>query len=151
MKKILFIIALIVACAQSSWAQDIFIGERIPDLKGVSWLGGEVEPEPTHRTLVNFFASNNEQCCDYIDKLKQLSDESKGRFSVFVIVKGNDRRAIDMLSEYVGPHFKVGIDTSSKIMAEFGVSYLPYGVLIDSKNRAIWMGNALQMPIQELK
>ena len=30
-------------------------------------------------------------------------------------------------------------------LAAFGVQYVPFGVLVDSKNRALWQGNSLQL------
>ena len=34
---------------------------------------------------------------------------------------------------------------AEKSFTAFGVSYLPFGVLTDAKNRTLWMGNSLQI------
>ena len=39
----------------------------------------------------------------------------------------------------------VGFDASGRSFSNFGVAYLPFGVLTDAKNRALWMGNSLQL------
>ena len=33
---------------------------------------------------------------------------------------------------------------AEKGFTAFGVTYVPFGVLTDAKNRAVWMGNSLQ-------
>ena len=36
-------------------------------------------------------------------------------------------------------------DTGGRIFSAFNVQYVPFGVLVDSRNRALWMGNSLQL------
>lgn len=31
------------------------------------------------------------------------------------------------------------------LFSAFNVQYVPFGVLVDSRNRALWMGNSLQL------
>ena len=61
------------------------------------------------------------------------------------------RRSIEpLLRPCLAPRIAVALDTSGRGFAAFGVSYLPFGVLVDAKKRALWMGNTLQMNKQLL-
>ena len=37
------------------------------------------------------------------------------------------------------------INHLGRIFSAFNVQYVPFGVLVDSRNRALWMGNSLQL------
>ena len=91
MKKVLLIWLLAAGFASAgATAQNIALGERVPELKIQTWLDNR-QPEPAPTTYIEFFHSTNPAC------------------------------------------------------TAFGVSYLPFGVLTDAKNRTLWMGNSLQI------
>jgi len=50
-----------------------------------------------------------------------------------------------LLRPYLSPQISVAIDAGGKIFTAFGVQYVPFGVLVDSKNRALWQGNSLHL------
>ena len=43
------------------------------------------------------------------------------------------------------PHVAVALDQGGRGFAAFGVSYRPFGVLVNARKRTLWMGNSLQM------
>lgn len=52
---------------------------------------------------------------------------------------------IPLLSPFLSRHISVALDTGGRIFSAFNVQYVPFGVLVDSRNRALWMGNSLQL------
>ena len=55
-----------------------------------------------------------------------------------------ERLVAPLLRPYLSERISVGLNAEKSFTA-FGVSYLPFGVLTDAKNRTLWMGNSLQI------
>ena len=97
MKKVLLIWLLAAGFASAgATAQNIALGERVPELKIQTWLDNR-QPQPA-----------------------------------------------PLLRPYLSERISVGLNAEKSFTA-FGVSYLPFGVLTDAKNRTLWMGNSLQI------
>lgn len=62
-----------------------------------------------------------------------------------VVAQESEEKVAAILRPYVSQRIGVGFDASGRSFANFGVAYLPFGVLTDAKNRALWMGNSLQL------
>lgn len=58
--------------------------------------------------------------------------------------EGGPRENAPLLRPYLSERISVGLNAEKSFTA-FGVSYLPFGVLTDAKNRTLWMGNSLQI------
>lgn len=143
MKQALLISAWILMGALSAEAQNIAIGERVPELKVITWLGGQ-QPAAALLTYIEFFHSSNKTSLQSLDQLKTTADQSGGKLRILIIVQ-DEEKALQMLKPYLSERIGVGIDSSGKTFSNFGVTYVPFGVLTDAKNRALWMGNSLQM------
>ena len=95
------VLALLLVMAVSlgeAAAQNIALGERVPEIKHTVWLDG-------HRA----------------------------------------EKVAPRLRSLLSPHVAVALDQGGRGFAAFGVSYLPFGVLVNARKRTLWMGNSLQM------
>lgn len=145
MKKIAFL--LLFACTAVSFdapAQNIALGERVPELKPSAWLEGK-QPAATELTYVEFYQSSNKACKTSLDKLKALTEKFGKRLRVVVVTNEKGEVVTPQLSSYLSPVIGVAFDPAGKAFAAYGVTYLPFGVLTDAKNRALWLGNSLQL------
>lgn len=116
MKKVLLIWLLAAGFASAgATAQNIALGERVPELKIQTWLDNR-QPEPAPTTYIEFFHSTKE----------------------------DPAKIAPLLRPYLSERISVGLNAEKSFTA-FGVSYLPFGVLTDAKNRTLWMGNSLQI------
>lgn len=143
MKQAFLLFAWVLMGALSAEAQNIAIGERVPELKVTTWLGGQ-QPATAQLTYIEFFHSSNKTSLQSLDQLKATVGKSGGKLRVLVIVQ-DEEQALLILKPYLSERIGVGIDSSGKTFSNFGVTYVPFGVLTDAKNRALWMGNSLQM------
>ena len=125
-------------------AQNIALGERVPEVKNPVWLDGH-QPAQAPTTYIEFYHSSNKTSAASLEQLKKLSDKSGAKLRVIVVAKEPADKVGPLLRPYLSPRMAVALDTSGKGFAAFGVTYVPFGVLIDGKNRALWMGNSLQM------
>ena len=139
MKKVLLTLLLALALpVAAAVAQNIALGERVPEVKVPAWLGGEKPAATPRLTYVEFFHSSNPACTASLDKLG-------AKLRVVVVTRENEEKISPLLSPFLSRHISVALDTGGRIFSAFNVQYVPFGVLVDSRNRALWMGNSLQL------
>lgn len=144
MKSVLLISLFLLSGLGCAQAQHIALGERVPELKISGWLE-ERQPAPAPLTYIEFFHSSNKEGIRSLDQLRSTSDALDGRLRIVVVVQERKEKVEAILRPYVSQRIGVGFDSSERSFANFGVTYLPFGVLTDAKNRALWMGNSLQL------
>lgn len=145
MKKtvVLILLALLIPFADAA-AQKIILGERVPELKVGAWLAGQL-PKAATMTYVEFFHSSNPSCIASLDKLKEYTNKYGTKLRVVVLTQEAEEKVSALLKPYLSKQISVGFDTDGRIFTAFGVNYVPFGVLLDAKNRSLWMGNTLQL------
>ena len=143
MKKALLILSFALASAAgSATAQNIVLGDRVPDLKAPKWLDDR-QPAAAPATYIEFFHSSNPACVTSLDKLKKLTGKLGTKLRVIVVTKEDPAKITSLLKPYLSQQIGVALGAEKGFTA-FGVTYVPFGVLTDAKNRAVWMGNSLQ-------
>lgn len=143
MKKALLILSFALASAAgSASAQNVVLGDRVPDLKVPKWLDDR-QPAAAPATYIEFFHSSNPACVTSLDKLKKLTGKLGTKLRVIVVTKEDPAKITSLLRPYLSQQIGVALGAEKGFTA-FGVTYVPFGVLTDAKNRAVWMGNSLQ-------
>lgn len=143
MKKALLILSFALASAIGSvTAQNVVLGDRVPDLKVSKWLDDR-QPAAAPATYIEFFHSSNPACVTSLDKLKKLTGKLGTKLRVIVVTKEDPAKITSLLKPYLSQQIGVALGAEKGFTA-FGVTYVPFGVLTDAKNRAVWMGNSLQ-------
>lgn len=143
MKKVLLILSFALASAIGSvTAQNVVLGDRVPDLKVSKWLDDR-QPAAAPATYIEFFHSSNPACVTSLDKLKKLTGKLGTKLRVIVVTKEDPAKITSLLKPYLSQQIGVALGAEKGFTA-FGVTYVPFGVLTDAKNRAVWMGNSLQ-------
>lgn len=145
MKKIIPILLFVLAVpAASTVAQNIALGERAPELKVQAWLEGQ-QPQEAPMTYVEFFVSSNKAAKPALDRLKAISDKLGAQLHVVIVTREKEAVVSPLLKPYLSKQISVALDPAGKIFTAYGVTYVPFGVLLNAKNRALWMGNSLQI------
>lgn len=142
-RTVMILCALLLSCAAAS-AQNIVLGQRAPELRVAEWLEGR-EPAPAPLTYIEFYHSSNPRCEEALDRLAALSKQLGKRLRVVVLTREATEKIAPALAGRIAPRMGVGLDPQGKLFTAFGVSYVPFGVLVDAKGRALWMGNTLQL------
>lgn len=139
MKKVLLILlfAALLPFAAAD-AQNIALGERVPELKVPAWLDGQKPAATPRLTYVEFFQSSNAACITSLKQLRAMTDKLGTKLRVVVITQEKEDKIGPLLRPYLSPQISVAIDAGGKIFTAFGV-------LVDSKNRALWQGNSLHL------
>lgn len=145
MKKIAVILLLsLLLPATRVASQNIVLGQRIPELKFEKWLQGQTPPQ-TQLTYVEFFYSSNPACKSSLERLKGITNKLGTKLRVIVVAQEKEELVAPLLAPYLSPRISVGLDPGGRIAEAFGVNYVPFGILLDAKNRALWLGNSLQL------
>ena len=144
MKKILLIVLLALGFAPAgAAAQNIALGERVPELKASAWLDDR-QPEPARMTYVEFFQSSNPACIASLKRLTELTGKLGTKLRVIIVTKEEPEKIAPLIRPYLSKQVTAALN-AEKGFSAFGVTYVPFGVLIDAKNRALWMGNSMQI------
>lgn len=141
MKRLLLILALIVAIAVEADAQSIRLGDRIPDTQ----LSKEMEA-PREYACLAFINTDSAPCLTAIEGLcHTLATFSDSMALIFVCNQMSGcEEAIAHLVEEV-PHTMVH-DSDARIFKAFGIEYVPYTVIYSTKrNRVEWFGTVRQL------
>ncbi len=121
-------------------AQDIVIGERVPEIKPTEWLGQRPDASDRRPTLIVFFHTESDPCADMLPHLDSLG-RSIRQMKILVMAMEPKERIAPSLARYLGDRFFAAVDSTGKTFASYGIKYVPFCVLVDSRGRALWIGN----------
>lgn len=145
MKHVILLLMLVLAApANRASAQKIALGERVPEFKNPVWFDGR-QPRQAPLTYIEFFYSPSQASIASLEQLSELSGKLGTKLRVIVVTKESAEKIADIVRPLLSPYLGVTMDPEGKGYAAFGVSYVPFGVLTDARNRALWMGNSLQL------
>lgn len=145
MKHFLLLLMLMPAIALNrASAQKIALGERVPEFKNPVWFDGR-QPRQTPLTFIEFFYSPSQASVASLEHLNKLSDKLGTKLRIIVVSKEPADKIAPIVRPLLSPYLGVTMDPEGRGFAAFGVSYVPFGVLTDARNRALWMGNSLQL------
>ncbi len=144
MKRILLVLLTVAAGLCPAAGQNIALGERAPELRIQRWLDDR-QPAEAPMTYVEFFHSSNRASAASLDRLRELSAKVGDRLRIVIVAHEPETKVAPILAPYLSPHIGVGIDPGGKLFAAYGVNYVPFGVLLGPRGRALWMGNTLQL------
>ena len=140
MKKTLFLIAALACMAFGAKAQRLIIGERAPELRISQWLG-EIRPADEHKArLVEFFHSSNKICLERLQVLDELAQKYGNSLEVIVFAKEPSTKIIEVVQP-AERKFATALDDAGRTFTLYGVRFVPFTVLTDSRGRVVWFGN----------
>ncbi len=135
----LSVLALSLLIAGNVQAQRLMIGEKAPDVKIATWIGGG-QPSGGKAQLVDFFYSTNDQCIASLPRLDALARQYSGKIN-FVIVGREEESKLAPLVAGKNYAFFFGLDDNMKTFTSYNVRFVPFSVLLDARGQVVWMGN----------
>ena len=98
MKKVLLTLLLALALpVAAAVAQNIALGERVPEVKVPAWLGGEKPAATPRLTYVEFFHSSNPACTASLEQLRAITDKLRAKLRVVAHLRRTGHRRQDIL------------------------------------------------------
>ena len=149
-RSILVLLALwgILGIHSSVQAQNLVIGSRVSELKMSEYLHGTLQKD--RPMLIEFFYSASEPCRDRLPELNKLAGDYAGKIDVLVLANEDRDRIIPLLKgeNYA---FAVALDDAGKTFNAYGVRFVPFSVLLDTKGRVLWFGHSARLTIGDLE
>ncbi len=144
MKRIFPALFFLLSWAITAAAQNVALGEKTPDLKVKSWLDNRA-PVQGRTTLLVFFHSASRPSVESLADLQSLGRKFRDRVNVVVVAKESPEAVGAIVRPYAEGNLTVAFDDNGRSFTAYDVQYLPFGVLISPKGRALWMGNPRQL------
>lgn len=143
MRRILYITAilsLLLSVSQRATAQRVALEERIPKIKCDRWLDDK-EPEKSQYTYIEFVHSKTVPCLRTFLKIQDDNAHFGNKLRAIIITKESPEQISTTLRECATDYINVAFDTEGEIFRNFRVRYVPFGIIIDHRRRALWFGN----------
>jgi thiol-disulfide isomerase/thioredoxin len=140
MKRTIFLTLVALVASLTVRAQEIVIGERVPDFRPTEWLGAQPSEDDRRATLLVFYHTESQPCVETLPHIDSLARAMKNERVIVVAMEPKERIA-PSLARYMSERFYVAIDLSERVFKSYGIRYVPFGVLVDPKGRAQWIGN----------
>lgn len=140
MKRTIFLTLVALVASLAVRAQEIVIGERVPDFRPTEWLGAQPSEDDRRATLLVFYHTESLPCVETLPHIDSLARAMKNERVIVVAMEPKERIA-PSLARYMSERFYVAIDLSERVFKSYGIRYVPFGVLVDPKGRAQWIGN----------
>ena len=136
MKKLVIILGVLLLSCNGLWAQKLIIGVKAPDLKIKEWVTSE-QPINGKPTLIEFFFSRSEPSCRRLAVMDSFAKKYGDSLNVVIMACEPKERVIHA--------------TENKTFSAYGAEFVPFGVLLDGKNRVLWFGNSSKFGDKELQ
>ena len=152
MRAILTILAAMTMFISATQAQQIRLGHRIPDINVVSELGTEIKLIEKEYVCLIFVHTDSMPCISAIEHYQAISQDLSTRMATVLITSEERDEDVDVVARYVNSHTSVAFDDEYRTFQAFGVDFVPFGVIYDTKRRrALWFGSMLQLQREMLE
>lgn len=125
-------------------AENIIVGDKLPDMRVQAWLM-DLQPDKADYTCILFYHSESELCKQSLRQIKRLVKANAPHFNMIIITKEDYASAGVSLTEHLADNIGVAFDDKGRTFRYFGVKFIPFCVVCDSKNRAVWCGNGASL------
>lgn len=139
----MLLVALLAVCPLR--AQHAVLGERVPEIRSDKWLGN-IEPAAAPRTVIAFFTTANPASLKALTHLGDLLSRQPERMRVILVTRDDEASVAEAVNPYLSSRMTVAFDADHKIFKNFGVQYVPFCLLVDTRShRLLWQGNPQQL------
>jgi thiol-disulfide isomerase/thioredoxin len=151
MRYLLSIIAAMVALCTTTTAQNIRLGEKIPDISVESVVGTDLKLIEQEYTCLIFMHSKCEPCYKAIPALHSAAAPLSDKLAV-VLITHETKEVEETITKNFGSYFStIAFDNNRHTYKAFGINFVPFGVIYNTKSRRIeWFGSVQQLTTAEL-
>lgn len=143
-RYIIILIALLLSAATVVQAENIVIGDKLPEMRLQAWLM-DMQPDEAEYTCILFYHSESELCKRSLRHIKRLVKANAPHFNMIIITKEDYASAGVALTEHLADNIGVAFDDRGRTFRYFGVKFIPFCIVSDHKRRAVWCGNGVTL------
>lgn len=150
MKRFFTLLVALWLCNGIVHAENIIIGDKIPDMRLQAWLM-DMQPESADYTCILFYHSESQICQNSLLHIKEMINQFAPSINLIIITKEAYADAGVTLTRFLSDNTSVGFDERGRTFRSFGVKFIPFCVICDKKNRAVWLGNGATLTAQTIE
>ncbi len=151
MRYLLSIVAVMVALCSSASAQNIRLGEKIPDINVESTMGSDLKLIEQEYTCLIFMHSKCEPCETAIPYFHSLAAPMTENLAIVLLTHESKEVEAEIARMYKNYFNAIAFDRNRHTHKTFGINFVPFGVIYNTKNRRIeWFGSLQQLNSTEL-
>ena len=141
MRRILYILALMVATTVAAHAQSIRLGEAIPAISVSPTIDETLALYNRDYTCLIFAHSESKPCVEALRDFRATAEEI-GLTCAIVVITGESEVDSEAIIERLGiEDYIVAFDDNNRTLKAFGIHYVPFAVIYRTKNsRVEWFG-----------
>lgn len=151
MKSIITIMATLLLLCSGVSAQNIRLGEKIPDISVESVLGEELRLIEQEYTCLIFMHSKCEPCIKALPEFHKIAAPLADNMAV-VLLTNESRDMEQHLQQAFGAYVtSIAFDRNKHTYRAFGINFVPFGVIYHTKSHRIeWFGSIQQLGDNQL-
>lgn len=144
-RAFIIIIATLLFCASLS-AQNIRLGEKVPEISVESLLGDELRMVTKEHTCIAFMHSQCEPCVTALPTLHQTIAPFSDKLAM-ILVTNESKEMEEKLKSTFGSYVEtIAFDRNNQTYRAFGINFVPFAVIYNTKSRRIeWFGSIQQL------
>lgn len=152
MKYIISIIAAMLVFCSSAEAQRLRLGDRTPDIAIGTTLGTPID-NITHKYIcMVFIHSESAPAVDAADRLCDEVISADDDMAIVLLTAEAETEDNALLNSFVSHNCSVAFDNHNHTFRSFDISYVPFGVIFDSKKHRIeWFGSLQHLDRETIK
>lgn len=146
MRRIILILALVLATAVGAYAQSIRLGEPIPAVSVSTDLGETLDIYNRDYVCLVFAHSESKPCIEAMANFRTTALDISDHCAIVVITNENEADRSIIAERLSAEDHIVAFDIDNRTFRAFGIHYVPFVVVYRSRNSHIeWFG-----PIHQL-
>lgn len=151
MKRLFVIATMLLLMVMRAEAQNIRLGERIPTIDVHSSMGTALDLIDKEFVCLVFIHSNSLPCIEALDTFRSTTNKVADKMAIVLLTAEQRSAEQDIVARFVDSNTTVAFDKEHKTFNAFGIHYVPFGVIYDTKRRHTqWLGSIQQLDEQTL-
>lgn len=146
MKRFIYIVTILctlLLIASRAQAQHVALEERIPKIKAGQWLNDNA-PEKSQYTYIEFINSRTASCQHTLLQIQKDAHFGENVRAV-IITNESPEQISPELRKCANDYIHVAFDVDGDIFRDFNVQYVPFGIVVDHRRKALWFGNPITL------
>ncbi|MBR2429361.1 MAG: thioredoxin family protein [Alistipes sp.] len=151
MKRIIIIMTTALLWCASANAQNIRLGEKIPEISVESILGEQLRLIEQEYTCLIFMHSKCEPCATALPQFHKIASPISERLAVVLLTNESSDMEEELNQRFGSYVTSIAFDRNKHTYRAFGINFVPFGVIYHTKNRRIeWFGSIQQLDNAQL-
>lgn len=142
MKHLITIVAALLLFCTSAEAQRLRLGDRTPDIATSATLGTPIDDITHSYICMVFIHSESAPAVEAVERLRSELIGSDDDIAIVLLTAELKTENNALLNSFVSHNTTVAFDNNHHTFRSFGIDYVPFGVIFDTKKERIeWFGS----------